>query len=178
MNERHWLVAELQTELQAKKKIRDYTIRKRSVTDAFYCLLAAFFLAPSGALGNIYWIPTFVKRLSGFSDRGVTALLIIPALIGIAGMLINGWHSDKRAERRLHAASTAALVGDDVWIGDPRRAQFCVSDFILAVGQRVLVCVLPVFWSIPTAILSESAAAATFGLINSIGQVGGFTGPT
>ena len=29
----------------------------------------------------------------------------------------------------------------------------------------------------PTSILSESAAAATFGLINSIGQLGGFTGP-
>jgi ACS family tartrate transporter-like MFS transporter len=29
----------------------------------------------------------------------------------------------------------------------------------------------------PTMILSESAAAATFGLINSIGQLGGFAGP-
>ena len=29
----------------------------------------------------------------------------------------------------------------------------------------------------PTMILSESAAAATFGLINSIAQLGGFAGP-
>jgi len=29
----------------------------------------------------------------------------------------------------------------------------------------------------PTVILSESAAAAAFGLINSIGQFGGFAGP-
>jgi ACS family tartrate transporter-like MFS transporter len=35
----------------------------------------------------------------------------------------------------------------------------------------------PVFWSMPTMILSESAAAATFGLINSFGQLGGFAGP-
>jgi MFS transporter, ACS family, tartrate transporter len=35
----------------------------------------------------------------------------------------------------------------------------------------------PVFWSIPTMILTESAAAASFGLINSIGQLGGFAGP-
>jgi len=35
----------------------------------------------------------------------------------------------------------------------------------------------PVAWSMPTLILGESAAAATFGLINSMGQLGGFFGP-
>ncbi len=34
----------------------------------------------------------------------------------------------------------------------------------------------PVFWAIPTMLLSESAAAATFGLINSAGQLGGLCG--
>jgi len=34
----------------------------------------------------------------------------------------------------------------------------------------------PTFWAIPTMMLSEAAAAATFGLINSIGQLGGFAG--
>ena len=32
------------------------------------------------------------------------------------------------------------------------------------------------FWAIPTMMLSEAAAAATFGLINSIGQLGGLAG--
>jgi MFS transporter, ACS family, tartrate transporter len=36
---------------------------------------------------------------------------------------------------------------------------------------------LPVFWSIPTMVQAESAAAACFGLITSIGQLGGFVGP-
>src|SRR5882757_10885415 len=35
----------------------------------------------------------------------------------------------------------------------------------------------PVCWALPTLILGESAAAATFGLINSMGQMGGFFGP-
>ena len=34
----------------------------------------------------------------------------------------------------------------------------------------------PTFWAIPTIMLSEAAAAATFGLINSIGQLGGLAG--
>ena len=46
-----------------------------------------------------------------------------------------------------------------------------------AAGQRFSVCVLSRFWAMPTMILSESAAAATFGLITSVSQLGGFAGP-
>jgi ACS family tartrate transporter-like MFS transporter len=35
----------------------------------------------------------------------------------------------------------------------------------------------PCFWAVPTAFLSESAAAASIGLINSVGNLGGFFGP-
>jgi len=110
-DERDWLVNELQTELKAKKKIRDHTILEAFCDRRVVLLSAAYFLAISGDLGNIYWIPTFVKRLSGFSDRAVTSLLIIPALIGIAGMLANGWHCDRKAERRLHTELPLLAAG-------------------------------------------------------------------
>src|SRR5207237_492931 len=97
-HERAWLVGKLHAELQAKKRIREHTILQTFCDRRVLLFTIAFFLALSGALGNIYWIPTFVKRLSGFSDRGVTTLLIVPAVIGIAGMLINGWYSDKKSD--------------------------------------------------------------------------------
>jgi ACS family tartrate transporter-like MFS transporter len=46
----------------------------------------------------------------------------------------------------------------------------------LLLGTGFLFAYLPTFWAIPTTILSEAAAAASFGLINSIGQLGGLTG--
>jgi nitrate/nitrite transporter NarK len=46
----------------------------------------------------------------------------------------------------------------------------------LLLGSGFLYAYYPAFWAIPTTMLSEAAAAATFGLINSIGQLGGFTG--
>ena len=176
-DERDWLVAELQAELEAKKRIRDYTIMQAFRDRHVLLLLGAFFLALSGALGNIYWIPTFVKRLSGFSDQGVTSLLIIPALIGIAGMLSNGWHSDKTMERRWHTALPLLAAGLMYGLLVLSRDNFGLAISFLLLGSGFLYAFLPVFWSMPTAMLSESAAAATLGLINSIGQLGGLAGP-
>jgi ACS family tartrate transporter-like MFS transporter len=110
-DERDWLASELQAELQAKKKIRNYTVMEAFGNLGILRLISAYFLALTGALGTIYWIPTFVKRLSGFPNRTVTSPLLIPALMGIAGMLINGWHSDRTAERHWHSAIPLVAAG-------------------------------------------------------------------
>ena len=176
-DERDWLTSELEAELQAKKKVRDYTILQAFCDRRVLLLIAVLFLALAGTLGNIYWIPTFVKRLSGSSDRAVTSLLVLPALMGIAGMLINGWHSDKTSERRWHTAIPLIVAGLMYGLLIPARHDFPLAISFLLLGSGFFYAFLPVFWSMPTMMLSESAAAATFGLINSIGQLGGFAGP-
>jgi ACS family tartrate transporter-like MFS transporter len=47
----------------------------------------------------------------------------------------------------------------------------------LAVGLFFLLGAHPVFWTMPAALLSGTAAAAGIALINSIGNLGGFVGP-
>jgi nitrate/nitrite transporter NarK len=47
--------------------------------------------------------------------------------------------------------------------------------FIL--GGGIMFAYYPVFWSMPATVLSETAAAACFGLINAVGHTGGFVGP-
>jgi len=176
-DERSWLVGKLQTELQAKKRIRDHTILQVFCDNRVVLLTACWFLSLSGFLGNVYWLPTFVKRLSGFSDRGVTTLLMIPALIGIAAMLANGWHSDKTGERCFHAAMplliAASMYGALIAAG--HNTGLAISFLLL--GSGFLLGLHPILVSIPTLILSESAAAAAVALINSMGQLGGLAGP-
>jgi len=175
-DEQDWLIHELQAELHAKKKIRNYTVMEAFCDRRILWLIAAWFLALTGALGTIYWIPTFVKRLAGFSDRTVTSLLLIPALMGIAGMLVNGWHSDKTAERHWHTAIPLATAGLMFGLLIFARHEIPLAISFLLLGSGFLYAYYPTFWAIPTMMLSESAAAATFGLINSIGQLGGFAG--
>jgi ACS family tartrate transporter-like MFS transporter len=174
--ERDWLATELQAELQAKKKIRNYTVMEAFSNPRILRLILAYLLALTGALGTIYWIPTFVKRLSGFSNPTVTSLLLIPALIGIAGMLINGWHSDKTCERHWHSAVPLVAAGGMFMLLTVFYQEKTLAITCLLLGSGFLYAYYPAFWAIPTMMLSETAAAATFGLINSVGQLGGFGG--
>jgi ACS family tartrate transporter-like MFS transporter len=175
-DERDWLVTELQAELTAKKKIRTYTITQAFFDRRILILIAAWFLALTGSLSTIYWIPTFVKRLSGFSDHLVTTLLLVPALVGICGMFINGWHSDKTGERHWHTAIPLLAAGFMFSFLIFARHEVPLAISFLLLGSGFLYAYYPTFWAIPTMMLSESAAAATFGLINSVGQLGGFAG--
>jgi len=175
-DEQIWLANELKTELQAKKKLRNYTIREAFCDPQILILIAAYFLALTGALGTIYWIPTFVKRISGFSNQTVTSLLLIPALIGFAGMLINGWHSDKSAERHWHTATPLLIASIMFLLMVLARHDVPFAIACLLLGSGVMYAYYPIFWTMPTIMLGGAAAAATFGLINSIGQLGGLFG--
>jgi ACS family tartrate transporter-like MFS transporter len=175
-SERDWLVSELGAELEAKKKKRNYTIMDVFGGRRILILLLAYLLAMTGYLGNIYWIPTFVKRVSGFSNQTVTSLLMIPALMGVLGMLINGWHSDKKNERHWHTAVPLLAASSMFFFTNFSRHDVTLTIAFLVLGSGFLFAYFPTFWAIPTTMLSEAAAAASFGLINSIGQLGGFTG--
>jgi ACS family tartrate transporter-like MFS transporter len=175
-SERDWLVSELQAELEAKKKKRNYTIIEVFGERRILVLLLAYLLAMTGYLGNVYWIPTFVKRVSGFSNQSVTSLLMIPALMGVLGMLINGWHSDKTNERHWHTAVPLLAASSMFFLATFSRHDVTLTIAFLLLGSGFLFAYFPSFWAIPTTMLSEAAAAASFGLINSIGQLGGFTG--
>jgi MFS transporter, ACS family, tartrate transporter len=176
-DEREWLTTELAAETQAKKKVRDHTIWEAFRDRRVLLLTAAWFIALSGSLGSVYWIPTFVKRMSGTSDRTVTTLLMLPALLGVLGMLWNGWHSDKTRERRWHAAMPLLIAGAMFALSTVSRGDARAAVGFVLLGSGCYFAFQPVCWALPTLILGESAAAATFGLINSMGQMGGFFGP-
>ncbi len=140
-------------------------------------LTGVYFLAVTGALATVYWIPTFVKRLSGASITSVTSLLMIPACLGLLLTLINGWHSDKTSERRWHTAVPLLAAAMMYFCVIAFKFNITLAISFLLLGSGVLYSFYPVFWSLPTMILSDTAAAASFGLIVSVSQLGGILGP-
>jgi ACS family tartrate transporter-like MFS transporter len=148
------------------------TLRSRAVL----LLAAAAFLDYFTGYTAIFWFPTVLKRQSGLSDGWVGLLGTVPYIVAFVAMLINGWHSDKKRERRWHAAVPlfVAAVGSLGLLVLPGSTVLTVVFFSL-VG--VIQAFLVAFWAIPTEILSESAAAAAVGMINAVASIAGFAGP-
>ena len=92
-------------------------------------------------------------------------------------MLLNGWHSDKTGERRWHTAVPLLCAGVAYALLPAISSNFPLAMLFLILGGGIMFSYYPVFWSMPTAVLSETAAAACFGLINAVGHTGGFVGP-
>src|SRR5262249_38750087 len=104
-DECQWLENELRNEIEAKKRLRDFTILQAFSDPRVLLLILIWFITLAAYLGNVYWLPTFIKRLSGFSNHAVSLLMMIPALIGVCVTLLNGWHSDKTREVSRHTAA-------------------------------------------------------------------------
>jgi ACS family tartrate transporter-like MFS transporter len=174
--ERTWITRELEAEKSAQKKMCDFTVWQAFRDKRVLMLIVPYFFAHIGAQASIFWIPTFIKRLSGFAPSKVALFVALPGIVGIAAMLFNGWHSDKTGERRWHA-SIPLLCAGIAYLLIATRPNFSVAMALLVLGGGIFFSYYPVFWSMPTMILSETAAAACFGMINSVGHMGGFVGP-
>jgi ACS family tartrate transporter-like MFS transporter len=176
-DERQWISDELEAELRTKTSVRTHTMWQAIFDRRILLLLCVYVLALTSAQASTYWLPTFIKRLSGLPVTRVAFLAALPGLVGIVAMLFNGWHSDKTGERRWHTAIPLACAGVAYLLLPLQHGQFSREMVLLVIGGGLMFAYYPVFWSMPTAILSESAAAACFGFINAIGHTGGFVGP-
>jgi MFS transporter, ACS family, tartrate transporter len=177
-DEKLWIKSELQHETEAKQRHRSH----RSIWEALHhrdviLLTLCYFGAMTGSYGIAFWLPTILKRLSGKSDLKVTLLAALPYVVAFVVQQVNGWHSDRTGERRWHAAIPVFLCGLALTVAVVYRTNLAMSlaMFVLAGGS--FYGFQPVFWAVPTRFLSESAAAASIGLINSVGNLGGFAGP-
>jgi MFS transporter, ACS family, tartrate transporter len=173
--EKSWIANELKREKEAKK--RSYGIWEALRQRDVILLTLCYFCAMTGSYGIAFWLPTILKRLSGQSDLEVTLLAALPYVAAFITQQVNGWHSDRTRERRWHAAIPVFVCGLALALAVLYRANLLVSIGMFIAAGGAFYGFQPVFWAVPTRFLSESAAAASIGLINSVGNLGGFAGP-
>jgi len=176
--EKAWITTELQREKDAKaKRHRSYSVWEALRHRDVLLLTGCYFCAMTGSYGIAFWLPTILKRLSGKSDLKVTLLAALPYVAAFVTQQVNGWHSDRTQERRWHAAIPVFACGVALAIAVAYRANLVMSVALFVVAGGAFYGFQPVFWAVPTRFLSESAAAASIGLINAVGNLGGFVGP-
>jgi MFS transporter, ACS family, tartrate transporter len=173
--ERDWLVSELARE-RAEREARHKFNLWQALTNSYVLILGfVYFALVTTNNGLVLWQPQIIKGL-GLSNQQVGFVNAIPFIGGVIAMIYWGRHADRHKEYRLHFAAAcavasggllvAAATGNSVWA--------IVGLTIAALGGYGA---LPTFWPLPTAFLSGTAAAGGIALVNSIGNLGGFTGP-
>jgi nitrate/nitrite transporter NarK len=135
-------------------------------------------LANLGGYAFVFWLPTTIRRTSGLSVYISTACAALPFLVAVLTVLISGRDSDRTGERRLHASVPLILAGAFFSLSTLPGQPFPLVMLWLTLTGAAGYAFPPPFWVLPTLTLGESAAAASIGLINSIGNLGGFFGPS
>ena len=173
--QRDWLITRLAAERDRREAIRSYTLRE-AMTDRRVLLLSlVYFGGTFSGYGIVLFQPQIVHRLA--ADFGMTGLInAIPYVFAAATMVLWGRHSDHTGERSWHVAiaycvSSIGLIATSLMV-DPIMTMAMLV--IAAMGQS---STGPTFWSLPTAMLSGTAAAGGIALINALGNLGGFFGP-
>ena len=176
-DERDWITAELENEKKAKLQSNPLHILAAFRHREVLLLTLAYFLVVTSAYGLTFWLPTLMKNASGYSNLGVGFITAIPWSLALLCMVLNGWSSDRTEERRWHTAVPIIFGALGLLFSAVLAQRPVIAIAMLCVACAGLNCYLPVFWTFPTRFLAGSAAAASIGLINSVGNLGGFFGP-
>jgi len=174
-DERAWLIDRLEIERRQREAVHQISVWQALYNPRVWALAFVYFGLVACVYGVAFWLPQIVRAF-GLSNLATGWLTAIPYAIGAAFMVWFGYNSDSTGERKGHTAIglliAAAGIAASTLTSDPT-----LTIVAFTIGACGVFGSLPVFWTLPTAVLSGSAAAAGIAVINSIGNLAGFAGP-
>ena len=146
-------------------------------TPAVWVLSLIYFGAVMGIYGVTFWLPQIISETITRDPWRIGLVSMIPWGAAAVTAVLVGASSDRRQERRWHIAA-AAVVGAVAFAlsGLPSLSGWA-GLACLTVATAGVLCAATTFWSLPTAMLSSSAAAAGIAWINSVGNLSGYVSP-
>src|SRR3981081_1126603 len=166
-----WLSSRLESEIAAKQAAQHLTLGQALSSPKVVTLSLIYFGFVGALYGMQFWLPQIVKAF-GFSNAQTGFVTAVPYLFGTVAMILWARHSDATRERVMHVGAplllTAVALGVCGYMDNPYVTM--VALIVAAIG---IFGTFAVFWTLPTAWLSGTAAAGAIALINSIGNIAG-----
>ena len=182
--EANWLTPEekkllketYEQENAAKLNAKKYTMWQAFTDKEVLKLCLIYFMWITGFWGFNFWMPTVLKAASGWSTAAIGWIIVIPMTMALIGFLYVGRSSSRTGEKRWHVAIPMFIGAVGMGFG-PFVTDIFWSLVLVCVTAIGVYCGMGVWWSYPTTFLSGAAAAGAVGLINSVGNIGGWVGP-
>lgn len=177
--ERDYLVERLEAEQkcmevsqQKKTSLKDILNNK-----TLWKLVLIFFFVQTGVYGYTLWLPTILKNLTNTGMGQVGILSIFPYIATIIGLFVFPSLSDKSMKRKKYIVITIVGFAICLYLSVGFQHSIWLS-FIMLVGCGLfLQASSAIFMTIPPAVFSSEVAGGATGLINALGNLGGFIGP-
>jgi ACS family tartrate transporter-like MFS transporter len=141
-----------------------------------WLLAFAYFALNNCSYGISLWLPKVIRGLTAVSNFELGLLSAIPYVLAAGGMVWVGQSSDRTGERRWHLAGSA-LVGGAALLLAAGAVSIAPALAGISVGVLGTFAMMGPFWATATGHMRGAAAAAGIALVNSIGNLGGFSGP-
>src|SRR6185312_7222950 len=167
--EKAWLVEQLATERSHRESVQQFSVAGALTNGTVWLIALAGVGINAAAYGLILFLPQMIHQLG--VSAGMTPLVnAIPFAVAAVAMALWSIRSDRKRERNWHAAIPAAISGIGlvacVVLKDPVAVMVA-----LTLGISGVFCYVAVFWAVPSAMLSGSAAAAGLALINAVSNL-------
>ena len=176
--EKGWIAAGLASEEQGKTGERSISALRALAHPRVWHLTCAEFMFAIALYAMSFYMPQAVQSLSsGYSNTTVGVLVMVPHLAGLVAMVLVSRSSDRRLERRCHAAFSA-MVGGAALLLLGTTSSPLLSITIWSFAAMGIYGFLGPFWSLPSEFLTGFSAASGIALINTAGGLGGVAGPS
>jgi ACS family tartrate transporter-like MFS transporter len=175
--ERKWLSDAIEAEQARAHERHGVGLGRALLHPMVWALGFVAFAFQCGSYGLTLWIPQIIKGFAGFTDFEVGMMSAIPYFAAAIGMVAIGAHSDRTGERINHVAGSL-LVG---------AVGFTASAYLTSPVPGLIALTIAAvgdlggrgpFWALPGRFLAGTASAGGIALINTVGALGGFVGPS
>jgi ACS family tartrate transporter-like MFS transporter len=175
--EKNWITAELAREEQEKLASHQISPVQALLNKRVWHLGFIGFTLNTGMYSMNFWMPQLVKSLSsGISNSLIGLLVMVPHLVGLPIMVMVSRSSDRRQERRFHAAIPAIAAGIALASLGATHSIF-PTILLLSLAALGIYSVYGPFYCLPGDFLTGFAAASGIALVSSLANLGGFAGP-
>jgi ACS family tartrate transporter-like MFS transporter len=176
--EKQWLRGELDREANAVRQNEQHSLRQAFVRRDTWILALIYFFVTTGFYGFGLWLPQIVKQLSHQSSNLlVTLITMIPYLFALVSMVLAARHSDRTGERRKHVLFAILVGAVGLLLSALIRQPVWLTIVLFVIAAMGIYSFYGPFWTFPSTFLTDDARAGGIGLINSVGNLGGFLGP-
>jgi D-galactonate transporter len=164
-------------ELKAEEGAGHHLFSHAFRSSRVWLLALIYFCVVMGLYGISFWLPQILSDTMTSDPWRIGLLTSVPWGAAAIVMFLVGRRSDRTGERRWHTALPAFVAGAAFAVCALPGISALAGFLALTVATCGIMAAVSCFWSLPTAFLSGTAAAAGIAWINSLGNLAGYVSP-